>query len=151
MLKAIGAGIAGGLVVLAGQQFLSRSAHVSIQQQTSAPLQTSVQQNTNLSLSFHEYDKNIPPTLSFLNNWRASFDDNFAPGMRAYLVDKQTGKEYSLACTTAGKNDALFEIPENIRTRNRWFEVYAVDRDGNASSKTSCYSLDGVVLLAQKK
>jgi hypothetical protein len=95
-----------------------------------------------------DYKEDFAPVLQRLSEKQfISFADNFAPGMKAFT--NYRGRRVELSKVTPEKYSCSFVIPNYI-ARQKSFEVYAIDRDGNQSEPVK---IEGSIeeLLSLKK
>ena len=141
----------GGLVVLAGQRGVNYyNAHQTTRTETSAIKEAPIDESKK------------SPVLIHFDNHTVTFEDNFAPGMLAYLFFPGIRPLFPQSTSSIGapvielkklnnsQNSAIFELPLNLEelTKGRQdddFYIQAVDRNGNYSEKTLMYVVDQVV------
>jgi len=74
-----------------------------------------------------------------------SFNDNYAPGMKAYLVDDMVRIELTDKFAAMPTSQAFY-LPKGTLHQDREFSVHARDRDGNKSEDKKIFVVDGVLV-----
>ncbi len=98
-------------------------------------ISTPANRNTNVQ------DSRAPVFHNILQPDRIGFSDDFAPGMKAYILYK--GREIELSAISHSADYANFRVPMRARTNEEEFDVFAVDRDNNRSPIEKVYFKEG--------
>jgi len=83
------------------------------------------------------------PKMSHYGNNAIFYEDNFAPGMRAFYRLPNDTNSYELPSFYHDENSAAFDL--RPAWEHRSFSVFARDRDGNNSQVTELNVIDGVI------
>lgn len=88
----------------------------------------------------------IPPRLFYYQEDAVCFEDDYAPGMQAFVkYDNKIPSCTELQRRSSTKTLASFFLPDSVKEHSDFY-VIAVDRDGNISEAKHLYVVDRVVV-----